>query len=142
MSIESNRALVLKFYRLMSEQKFDEMFALMSDDSTWTVAGRPETFHHAGVSSKAQRAKGFSEFIKVFASLDQKILSTTAEEDRVVVEARTTCVARQGPVYDNELLILLRCKDGKIASIYEHLDQQTTLEFERKMRALHESRPD
>jgi uncharacterized protein len=140
MSIDSNRALVLSFYRLMSLQQFDEMFELMSDDATWTVAGRPETFRHAGVSSKAQRAKGFAEFVKVFVSLEQKILSTTAEEDRVVVEARTRCVARQGPVYENELLILLRCQDGKIVSIYEHLDQQTTLQFERNLHAaLHES---
>jgi ketosteroid isomerase-like protein len=55
------------------------------------------------------------------------------EEDRVVVEARTTCVARQGLVYENELLILLRCKENKIVSIYEHLDQQTTLAFERQL---------
>jgi ketosteroid isomerase-like protein len=140
MSIESNRALVLNFYRLMSQQKFDAMFDLMSDDAKWTVAGRPETFPHAGVSSKAQRAKGFADFVKVFVSLEQKILSTTAEEDRVAVEARTTCATRLGLVYDNELLILLRCKDGKIVSIYEHLDQQTTLEFERKLHnALRES---
>jgi len=119
----------------MSQQKFDEMFDLMSDDAVWTVAGRRETFHHAGASSKAERRKGFSEFVKVFVSLEQKVLSTTAEEDRVVVEAHTVCVSRQGPVYDNELLILLRCKDNKIVSIYEHLDQQTTLQFERNLRS-------
>ena len=133
MSIDANRALVLKFYDLMSRQEFDKMFELMSDDATWTVAGRPETFHHAGVSSKAQRAQGFAQFVKVFTSLEQKILSTTAEQDRVAVEARTRCETRQGLVYDNELLILLRCRDGKIVSIYEHVDQQTTLEFERKL---------
>ena len=44
MSIESNRALVLKFYRLMSEQKFDEMFALMSDDAPGLSRGGPRLF--------------------------------------------------------------------------------------------------
>jgi ketosteroid isomerase-like protein len=135
MSIETNRALVLKFYELMSRLEFDRMFELMSDDATWTVAGRPETFHHAGVSSKVQRAKGFAEFVKGFVSLEQRILSTTAEGDRVAVEARSRCETRQGLVYENELLVLLRCRDGKIVSIYEHLDQQSTLEFERKLRA-------
>jgi ketosteroid isomerase-like protein len=134
MSTDGNRALVLEFYRLMSLQKFQDMFDLMSDDAIWTVAGNPETFHHAGVSTKTQRKNGFSEFVKAFISLDQKILSTTAEEDRVAVEIRTTCVTRRGPVYENELLVLLRCKENKIVSIYEHLDQQTTLAFERQMR--------
>lgn len=135
MSIEANRALVLRFYELMSRQQFDAMFELMSDEATWTVAGNPATFHHAGVSSKAQRAKQLAGFVNVFVSLEQKILSTTAEEDRVALEVRTRCVARQGLVYENELLILIRCRGGKIASIYEHVDQQTTLEFERRLQA-------
>jgi ketosteroid isomerase-like protein len=133
MSIEKNRDLVLRFYNHMSRLEFDRMFELMSDDATWTVAGRPETFHHAGVSSKAQRARGFAEFVKVFVSLEQKILSTTAEDDRVAVEARSRCETRQGLVYENEVLVLIRCRDGKIVNIYEHLDQQSTLEFERKL---------
>jgi len=119
----------------MSRQQFDAMFELMSDEATWTVAGNPATFHHAGVSSKAQRAKQLAGFVNVFVSLEQKILSTTAEEDRVALEVRTRCVARQGLVYENELLILIRCRGGKIASIYEHVDQQTTLEFERRLQA-------
>jgi ketosteroid isomerase-like protein len=135
MSIDENRALVLNFYRLMSELQFDRMFDLMSEDATWTVAGRPETFAHAGSRSKTQRAEGFAEFVKGFVSLEQTILSTTCEADRVAVEARTRCEARQGLVYENELLILLRCRNGKIVSIYEHVDQQTTLEFERKLYA-------
>lgn len=135
MSVDANRALVLEFYELMSRQKFDAMFELMADDGTWTVAGNPATFRHAGVSSKDQRAKQLAGFVNAFASLEQKILSTTAEEDRVAVELRTRCVARQGLVYENELLVLIRCRDGKIASIYEHVDQQTTLDFERKLQA-------
>jgi ketosteroid isomerase-like protein len=135
MAIEENRALVLNFYRLMSELQFDRMFELMSDDSTWTVAGQPETFPHAGRRSKQERAKGFAEFVRGFVTLEQKVLSTTCEADRVAVEARTRCEARLGPVYENELLILLRCKNGKIVSIYEHVDQQTTLEFERRLHA-------
>jgi ketosteroid isomerase-like protein len=133
MSIDENRALVLSFYRLMSELQFDKMFDLMSEDATWTVAGRPETFPHAGCRSKPERAKGFAAFVKTFISLEQRILSTTCEEDRVAVEARTRCVTQQGLVYENELLILLRCRDGKIVSIYEHVDQQTALEFEHKL---------
>ncbi len=133
-SAEKNRALVLRFYELMSRQRFDEMFALMSDDATWTVAGKPETFHHAGTRSKDDRAAGFAGFVKVFSDLRMDIRSTTAEDDRVAVEAITRCRAHNGLVYENELLVLLRCRNDRIVSIYEHLDQQTSLAFERALK--------
>jgi ketosteroid isomerase-like protein len=136
MSVEKNRAVVLDFYKLMSELRFEEMFELMSDDGTWTVAGLPQHFHHAGVATKAQRAQGFAGFVKVFASLEQDIRSTTAEADRVAVEAWTRCRTHQGLLYENEMLILIRCRDGKIVSIYELLDPFRTVAFEQK---LHES---
>jgi len=120
----------------MSQQRFGEMFELMSDNATWTVAGRPEHFHHAGISTKPERAQGFAGFVKVFASLEMDIRSTTAEDDRVAVEAWTKCRTHKGLVYENEMLTLVRCKDDKIVSIYEQLDPYRTIEFERR---LHES---
>jgi uncharacterized protein len=133
MSEESNRALVLNFYRLMSQQRFDQMFELMADDGIWTVAGNPKTFHHAGKVTKAQRAAAMASFTKVFTSLEMDIRSTTAEDDRVAVEAITRCKTAHGLAYENELLVLLRCRDGRIVSIYEHLDQQTALAFEKSL---------
>lgn len=41
----------------------------------------------------------------------------------------------KGLQYVNELLIIIRCRGGKIASLYEHLDQQTALEFDGKLKA-------
>jgi ketosteroid isomerase-like protein len=131
MSTESNRAIVLEFYGLMSKLKFDSMFDLMADQGTWTVAGNPNTFHHAGTATKAQRAAALANFTKVFSSLEMDIRSTTAEDDRVTVEIITTCRTRSGLTYKNELLVLVRLRQDKIVSIYEHLDQQTSLEFER-----------
>jgi len=134
MTAEENRSLVLRFYELMSRQEFEEMFALMADDATWTVAGKPATFHHAGAHSKAQRAEELAGFVKVFSALHMDIRSTTAEDDRVVVEAVTRCTTHHGLAYENELLVLFRCRDAKIVGIYEHLDQQTALQFERTLR--------
>lgn len=135
MTPESNRALVLKFYQLMSELAFDKMFELMADDGVWIVAGKPETFHHAGTARKSERIEALGSFTKVFKSLDMNVLSTTVEEDRVAVEARTRCETHNGLIYENELLVLIRCRDGKITSIYEHLDQQASLGFERALQA-------
>ena len=133
MSIEANSALVREFYARMSKLAFDRMFELMADDATWTVAGKPELFHHSGVATKSQRIAAFGNFTKAFASLEMEVRSTTAEEDRVAVELITRCATHGGISYENELFVLIRCKDGKIASIYEHLDQATSLDFERRM---------
>lgn len=135
MSIEENRALVIKFYELMSNLDFDAMFELMADGGTWTVAGNPELFHHAGVATKPQRIKALANFTQVFASLKQTILSTTAEADRVAAKMTSRCVTHGGLVYENEMLVLIQCRAGKIVSLYEHLDQQTSLEFERNLQA-------
>lgn len=135
MSHEANRTLVLKFYENMSNLRFDRMFELMADDGTWTVAGNPDLFHHAGVATKPERMEALDNFTKVFASLEMDVLSTTAEDDRVSAHLITRCATRSGLNYENEILVLIRCQDGKIASIYEHLDQATSLEFERRMAA-------
>lgn len=132
---EENRALVLRFYALMSAQKFDDMFALTTEDATWTVAGNPATFHHAGTATRPEREAALANFTRTFASLEMDIRSATCEADRVAVEAITRCATHSGLRYENELLVLIRCREGRIASIYEHLDQQTALEFDRRLRA-------
>jgi ketosteroid isomerase-like protein len=132
-TIEANRALVIRFYELMSSLEFDKMFELMADDGTWTVAGNPALFHHSGTATKQQRVAALANFTKVFASLQQTVLSTTAEDDRVAAQMTTHCETHSGVVYDNEIMALIRCADGKITSIYEHLDQATSLAFEQKL---------
>lgn len=135
MSSEANRALAIRFYELMSNLDFDGMFELMDDDGTWTVAGNPELFHHSGVATKPQRIAALRDFTKFFASLQQTVLSTTVEGDRVAAHMTSRCETHGGLVYENELLVLIRCESGKIVSLYEHLDQATSLEFERRLAA-------
>lgn len=133
MTVDSNTQLVQEFYRRMSKLEFGKMFELMADEATWTVAGNPSTFHHAGVATKPQRVEALSNFTQVFSSLDMEIRSTTAEGDRVAVELFTRCASHNGLKYENELLVLLWCRDGKICRIYEHVDQMTALDFERRL---------
>ena len=135
MSAEQNAALVREFYRRMAALDFDGMFALVADDGVWTVAGKPETFHHAGVATKAERREAFSGFTRFFRTLEMEVRSTTAQDDRVAAELITRCATHTGLEYENELLVLIRCRDGKIVHIYEHVDQGTTLDFDRRLAA-------
>jgi ketosteroid isomerase-like protein len=61
--------------------------------------------------------------------MDAKILSSTAEDDRVALEATLKAVTHSGLVYENEYLLQLRFRDNKIIYIAEFLDQQETLAF-------------
>lgn len=133
MSVEENTQLVNNFYSLMSALEFGKMFELMTDDALWIVAGNPETFHHAGTATKPERKQALDNFTKVFIDLEMEVRSTTAQDDRVAVELFTRCTTHSGIRYENELLVLIWCREGKIAKIYEHVDQMTALEFERKL---------
>jgi ketosteroid isomerase-like protein len=131
MTAEQNRALVLDFYAHMARLEFEAMFELMAEDGVWTVAGRPDGFHHAGVKSKAERRAACLAFMEVVDSMRMEVLSTTAEGDRVAIQLRTVCRARNGVEYDQEGLHLVRCRGGQVISVYEQIDQQSTLAFER-----------
>ena len=133
MSIEANRAMALRFLELMANLDFKPMFALMSDDAVWTVAGRTETFPQAGPQPKHVRAEMFDAFITVFRSLRFNICSTTAEANRVVVEFTARGEAHGGQIYENEFLSLFTFRDGKIVGVYEHCDQQSVFSFERSL---------
>lgn len=133
MNAQANKKLVLEFYKLMTRLELEKMFDLMADDAIWSVSGDPSTFHHAGEKSKAERKQACLEFMNIFENMESEILSCTAEEDRVVLEARTRCRARSGPVYDQAPLLLFRCRDGKIVSIYESIDPFSTLKFEQEL---------
>lgn len=39
--------------------------------------------------------------------------------------------------YENEMLVLVRCRQGRIVAVYEHLDQQTALGFAKMLQDSH-----
>jgi ketosteroid isomerase-like protein len=48
------------------------------------------------------------------------IVSLTAEDDRVVAEARSETVLVNGEPYSNTYIFVIRVRDGRMASIAEH----------------------
>ena len=65
--------------------------------------------------------------VKMLASLfvggfNHTIDSLTAEEDRVVAEIRSNGKFPDGDTYDNVYVFVLRIRDGRVASLAEHLN--------------------
>jgi ketosteroid isomerase-like protein len=129
MDIEENRQLVLRFCGLLSERKTDKMFALLADDGTWAGVGNPRTFQYGGTRSKAQSVEVIGQFLAGFDEFSFEVLSTTAEGDRVAVEARSSGKGPGAKTYANEYLLHFACEDGKIQRIREFFDQMAVLDY-------------
>jgi ketosteroid isomerase-like protein len=123
MSTEDNKKVVLSFFENLSAGKVDAMLGLMSDTSTWTVMGKPESFALAGTMPKAK----FGELFRGIGSAMPKGMrvtpkALTAEGDRVAVEAESYGEHANGKVYNNQYHFLIEVQNGKIQAVREYLD--------------------
>jgi len=88
--IEANKNLVLSFMEYISTGNIRAALAMMADNATWWVAGKPDKFILAGTKTK----KEFVELLrKTGAILPNGVRTTptgiTAEGDRVAVQAES-----------------------------------------------------
>jgi ketosteroid isomerase-like protein len=87
---------------------------LLTPDMTgWITTG--------GTMDKA----GYQRLVRLLAAMCDGPLaftidSLTADEDRVVAEARSEGVLINGEVYRNTYVFVFRIRDGRIASVAEH----------------------
>jgi len=132
MSAEENRKLVLMFCRYLSERKLDPMFALLSEDSNWSAVGQPETFKYGGPKTKSRSVEFISAFLNAFKDFRFDVQSSTADGDRVAIEATSRGTGAKGNIYENQYLLIFRCRDGLIINIREFFDQMAVLTYEKK----------
>lgn len=129
MNAENSRALVLRFCRLMSERNLTEMFALLAEEGTWAGVGNPKTFQYGGTRTKGQSIEMIGAFLSGFTTFTFKVLSTTAEGNRVAVEAASAGTGPGAKTYANEYLLLFECANDQITRIREFFDQMAVLDY-------------
>jgi len=88
---------------------------LTPDMTAWTTT--------QGVIDKAQ----YQKMIRLLASVCEQpiaftIQSLTAQEDRVVAEARSAATLINGQQYRNNYIFVFRIRDDRISSIAEHFN--------------------
>jgi ketosteroid isomerase-like protein len=125
MSVEDNKRIALSFWENFSAGKADAALALLDDNATWWIAGKPELFPLAGTKTKAQ----FTELLKGIGSAMPKGLrvtpkAITAEGDRVALEAESYGELANGKVYNNLYHVLMEIRNGKIQAVREYMDTQ------------------
>jgi uncharacterized protein len=125
-SAEDNKAVVRAYYAAVTAGRRDEADALLADDATWWVAGRPEHFALAGLRDKAAHQRMLAERVAPHLSRGVSISLTgiTAEGDRVAVEMENRARTRDGRLYANQFHVLFVVREGRIHHVREYLDTQ------------------
>jgi hypothetical protein len=107
----------------LSNGELDAALALIDENVTWWLAGKPDQFEIAGTKNKAQ----FAEMLRTIETgmpngIRLTITGVTAEGDRVAVEMDARGVSATGKQYQNEYHDLLEIRGGKIVAGREYLD--------------------
>jgi ketosteroid isomerase-like protein len=126
MSIEENRKIATDFFRRYDAGDIPGALALMSEDCSYWLAGKPGSNATAGrAHSKAEMADVFRRMGEAMTGpLRMSVKGTVAEGDKVAVEATSRGELRNGRVYEQEYHVLMTIRDGKIAAAREYMDTQ------------------
>jgi ketosteroid isomerase-like protein len=118
MSAEENRQIVLKYFQLMYERNKPFAEELLADDCKWWAPG-------GGVMDKATFSAMVEQMRPIMPKLPKlHILGTTAEGDRVAVEAKGEGTLANGKPYENLYHFLVLLRNGRICMVQEHCDSK------------------
>jgi uncharacterized protein len=129
MSIEANKAVVVRFCELFTAGHTQAVLDLMTDDVTYWILGRRDIVPSAGEHSKSGMKRIFDAMSeRLGGALSFTPKSLIAEGDEVAMEAESYGTLKNGRVYNNRYHLRLTIRDGKIAAVREYLDTQHVYE--------------
>jgi uncharacterized protein len=115
MSVEKNREMAIRFVTTMSDHGgLDE--SLITDDFEWWAS-----YHH-GVMNCAQIKAMVASLTQMPRLPVMTVIGTTAEGDRVAVEAAGKCVLPDGRPYNNSYHFVILLRDGRVRMVREYCD--------------------
>ncbi|MEX5684738.1 nuclear transport factor 2 family protein [Pseudomonas silesiensis] len=115
MSQQENTKLALKYMGFLNTGEIDQALALASDDAT---------FWHplSGAVGKEELRITLKHAFGLMLTINNNVLSTTAEADRVSLELEFKADLSNGRTYENQYHFMFVIKDGKIHSLKEYVD--------------------
>lgn len=122
MSASDNKALVIEAIRHLGDRNLPALFALIHEEGSWSVPFRADRFAFGGFRDKPGVMELLTAFLGGFESFSFTIETATAEEDRVVIEARSEGVGPGSAVYRNNYLLIFFVRDGKLHTVREYFD--------------------
>lgn len=130
MSIEENKQIVKDFWKSFSETNIEKAQSLLDDNVVWRAMGVKGELPVSGQMDK----NGIIELMKnVRASIpngmELKMLSFTAEGNRVSNEVESYGKLINGRIYNNLYHFFIELSNGKIIKIKEYMDTIHTKEI-------------
>lgn len=115
MSTTENTAVVLKYMDLVAAGDIDAALGLAADDAT---------FWHpmSGTLGKDALREQFKQLGALMHSFSSRVISTTAEADRVSVEVEAQAEVSNGRHYQNQYHFMFVVRAGKIQASREYVD--------------------
>jgi ketosteroid isomerase-like protein len=124
-STDANKALVTEFFARFTAWDVEGAMAILADDVSWWIAGKPDQLVSAGLYDKAKLARLFRRMARNLPDgLQMRVHSMVAEGDKVAAEVTSHGRLQNERVYEQEYHFLLTLRDGKIAGVREYLDTQ------------------
>jgi ketosteroid isomerase-like protein len=95
----------------------------LADDASWRLIARASDYPYPSDYTKACYRKLVADSAKDFPTgLRFMITGTTAEDDRVAIEAESYGTTRAGKLYNNLYHLLILLEKDKIKTVREYLD--------------------
>lgn len=129
MSIDENKALVLRAFELLGRRDLSALSDLIHDEGSWTIPYDPARFEFAGFRDKPGLMELLSGFLGGFDRFSFTVENVTAEEDRVVVEARSEGVGPGHAQYANNYIVIVFVRDGLLHTVREYFDPFKVLAY-------------
>jgi ketosteroid isomerase-like protein len=120
-----NKRTAEEFFARFTASDLDGALALMTDDATWWIPGKPEAMPTAGLYPKDRIARLFHTMLgRLRTGLKMTVVGAIAEGDRAAVEVRSEGDLTNDRKYRQEYHMLMMFRDGKIYAVREYLDTQ------------------
>lgn len=118
--LEANKAVARRFLDALSRGDVEQIKATITEDVEAICTG---TSFMSGTRTHAEVCAAAGMLGQITKSgLDVKILSVTAESDRVSVEFEGHATLVTGTEYNNQYHFLFTLRDGKICRLKEYMD--------------------
>ena len=123
MSTEANVAVARQFYECFTAGDIDGVMNTMSEDARFRVPGKPDEMRSAGWYDKARIRRLFEHMVgRLKKGLRMEVIDVVADGDKVVLEVVSHGELDNGRTYNNEYLVLMTIRDGKIQEMREYND--------------------
>lgn len=118
-----NKQIVTELFARLSASDIEGALALVTDDVSWRVPGKPELFPIAGLYDKKRLRRLFDSITsQLHNGLGLRVVHAIAEGDEVAAEVESAGDHKNGRAYRQQYHFMIRLRDGKVAEVHEYFD--------------------